>query len=736
MTYRPLVAIFGTTLFLSAFLIFSVQPMTAKLLLPYLGGSPSVWNTAMVFFQAMLLAGYGYAHLIARYLPLSIQIGIHLAILGACAFFLPIALPPDVAPPVDGQALWQLGLMLTIIGGPFFVLAASAPLFQHWFASSGHPDAENPYFLYAVSNAGSMAALLGYPFLIEPFLKLSHQSGLWLGLYILLLACVAVCGLLVFRGRKPAPIGEAATGILKPTWKDRAIWIGLAFIPSSLLLGVTTHITTDIATAPFLWIIPLTLYLLTFIIAFSRREVVSLPMLRDLAGYGLCLILLTYVYISFRSSPLYFSLFHLIGFMTCAQLCHSQLAALKPRAAYLTEFFLLISLGGVIGGIFNALIAPQIFVSPYEYPLVLFLTGLVIWGFSREKTPNAPKKRKTMLMDPQAIFLMAIGALCVAMIAKDQTVQIIGCVVMLFMMFVCVPHRGAFALLLAITLFVFEDVKMWAKHREVLATERDYFGIMTVYKNGDTHSLEHGTTMHGAQYMDERRMTPTTYYSPKGPAADLFHHLDARSGTPVQIAGLGLGVGSIACYSAPNRFFDFYEISKAVVDIAQNADYFTYLRDCGSPYRIILGDARLKIQESPNAYYDLIFIDTFSSDNIPVHVMTEEAIWTYLSKLKQGGIIAFHISNRYMDLRYPLSAIAENMGLLAAFRFHIASPENRTAPRDSNSLYVIMSRTPEDMAYFTKEKGWLLLPAKDGFRPWRDDYANVPGAMQIFHNYD
>lgn len=306
MINRPLVAVFGATLFLSAFLIFSVQPMIAKLLLPILGGSPSIWNTAMVFFQAMLLFGYAYAHLIARYLPLAAQIGIHMTILGLCAFLLPIALPADAMPPVEGQAWWQLGLMLTVIGGPFFVLAASAPLFQHWFASSGHPDAENPYFLYAVSNTGSMAALLGYPFLIEPFLKLSQQTDFWLGLYILLILCVVACGALVFKGKKPVPENTAAGSIIAPVWRDRALWILLAFIPSSLLLGVTTHITTDIASAPFIWVVPLALYLMTFIVAFARRELISLSLLRDLAAYCLCLVLLTYVYVSFKASPLYF----------------------------------------------------------------------------------------------------------------------------------------------------------------------------------------------------------------------------------------------------------------------------------------------------------------------------------------------------------------------------------------------------------------------------------------------
>lgn len=390
----------------------------------------------------------------------------------------------------------------------------------------------------------------------------------------------------------------------------------------------------------------------------------------------------------------------------------------------------------MIGGIFNALIAPQIFNGPYEYPLALALTGFVIWWFTRTKAPKSPRVKKNIMSKTVLLALLAIGALLLALIAKERTTQIIGSVSLLFLMFLCVPHRTAFAVLFAISLLTFEDFRMWAKQREIMTTERDYFGIMTVYKGWDVNTLEHGTTMHGAQYRDHRRTTPTTYYSPKGPAGDLFRHLDAREGEPVQIAALGLGVGSVACYYAANRFFDFYEISKAVVDIAQNTDYFTYLRDCGSPYRIILGDARLKIQEAPVAYYDLIFIDTFSSDNIPVHIMTEEALWTYLSKLKKGGIIAFHISNRYLDLRYPLSAIADNMGLAATFRYYVATKQNRTSPRDSDSLYVIMARSADDLDYFSNDKGWISLPAKDGFQPWTDDFANVPSALQIFHKYD
>lgn len=742
MTNRSTLSLFAATLFTSAFLIFAVQPMAGKLLLPLLGGSPSVWNTAMVFFQAMLLAGYAYAHLTARFLPLKVQAILHLALLALFTFALPLALPPDVFPPnYGGQAWWQLCLMATIIGGPFFILAASAPLFQHWFAASGHPDAENPYFLYAVSNAGSLLALLSYPFVIEPLLTLVQQGDAWRGGYILLILLTAACAYTVRHGKKPAPPLPDVADDKGITWKMRGAWTILAFIPSSLMLSLTTYIATDLASLPLLWIIPLTLYLLTYIIAFSRTPWMTLPALRDLAGYALSVILVAFIIVSFQAPPFYVIIMQVGGFIVCAQLCHSQLAALKPAPAHLTEFFLLASLGGVLGGVFNALIAPVLFPIPLEYAISLSLVAFVIWAgaahvphitLSFNTIDDKVKKRKLMALDG---LMLLIGVVTCVTATQIPALQIIGSIGTACFIFMLVQNRGVFALYCTFALLVFQSTTMWVKDKETIESRRNYFGVMRVFSYDDIHTLLHGTTMHGAQYQDKtRKLMPTTYYSPLSPIADVFYYFDSKSSKakPQKFATLGLGVGSVNCYMAEGRSIDFYEIDQDVVKIAQNPAYFSYLTDCNRNYNIIVGDARLQIAKAPDEFYDLIFIDTFSSDAIPIHIITKEAFGIYLKKLKPGGIIVINVSNRYFDLRVPLAAIVEEMGLAGAYKLqNQAYGVNAVNPLDTSSAYVAIGRTSVDIAHFMEMEQWTPLHVERRVRPWSDDYANILPAFSF-----
>lgn len=740
MKNSSLVPVFSATLFVSAFLIFAVQPMVSKMLLPLLGGSPSVWNTAMVFFQGMLLAGYAYAHFIAKVLPLKFQALMHLALLLVFTSVLPLALPSDAAPPEQsGQATWQLMIMLTCVGGPFFVLAASAPLFQHWFSASGHEDAENPYFLYAVSNVGSMVSLLGYPLIVEPFLGLHEQTMAWFGGYGVLIALTAACAWLVRNGVKPVAPLAAGEDRVAITWKSRLIWIALSFIPSSLMLGVTTMITTDLASAPFIWIVPLTIYLGTFIIAFSKKPFIPLGVSRELASYFIAFIILAFMVTGFVTLRLPMIIVHLLTFTFCAQLCHGELARVKPSASHLTEYFLLISVGGVLGGIFNALIAPNLFLVPVEYSLTLATIGFVVWA-GTAKTPvisktfnsieDKKKHQKELLLN---VFTAVAGIVSFVFIytTKSNMVQGIGILLVFGYMLLMVPNRGVFAVTAAVALLIFQP-GFWSMDKKLLALDRNYFGVLKVYTQENIHFFYHGTTLHGAQFQtDTFKFSPVTYYSPGGPASDIFKYLDKRGGTQ-KVAGLGLGVGSIACYKAPERSFNFYEIDADVVKVAEDPKYFSYLSGCGSPYQIILGDARLKIEESPDDTYDMIFIDTFSSDNIPVHIMTKEAFQTYLKKLAPNGIIAMNISNRYLDLRPVLTSISRELGMTIYFKYH--KPEKidgDVSEMYTESLFAVLAEDPKSLAGFVESANWKPLSKDPHARPWTDDYANILSSLMV-----
>ncbi len=742
MNTRPLLPVFAATLFTSAFLIFAVQPMASKMLLPLLGGSPSVWNTAMVFFQAMLLGGYAYAHFISKVLPLKAQAILHVGLLCFFTTVLPLTIPADAHPPAGGgQDMWQLGIMLTCIGGPFFILAASAPLFQHWFASSGHKDAENPYFLYAVSNVGSMMALLGYPLVIEPFLKLSEQTNSWFGGYAILIGLVALCGFLVRNGVKPVTRIASNSDTSRVTWTERAVWTFLAFIPSSLMLGVTTLITTDLASAPMIWIVPLAIYLATFIIAFSNKPIMGVEITRELTPYILCLVILLFMLSGFIFLKIPMIIVHLLTFYMCALLCHSELARAKPSAAHLTEYFLIISFGGVLGGIFNALLAPKIFMSPTEYSLSLGVIGFIVWaGFNNfpaiknkfNATQDTARPIKIMIMD---VVIVAVGAgLCVATyMIEDDVIQMILSVGIFIYLLMIVQKHGPFAFVCLITLLSFQST-IWSEEKVLLAEDRNYFGIIRIYEEKNYNFLYHGTTLHGAQPRDEKlQFMPVTYYSPGGPASNVFEQISKKHGKQ-EIAVLGLGVGSVVCYKAPERHFDFFEIDQDIARYAEDPKYFTYLSGCKSPYSIILGDGRLKIAEKPNKHYDMIFLDAFSSDNIPIHVMTKEAFKIYFDKLKDDGVITMNISNRYLDLRPVLVAIGKELGFTVYFKFH--APETKKddiSELYTTSMFAIMAKDEKTLAPYVENYDWKPYTKDYQVRAWTDDYANILSSVIGLH---
>ncbi len=745
---RLYVPIYSLTLLLSAFLLFLVQPLFGKMILPLLGGSPSVWNTAMVFFQCLLLAGYAYAHFAARYLVVRLQGFLHIILLAIFTVVLPLTVPESWAiPPADKDpTLWQLGLMTIAVGGPFFVLSASAPLLQHWFSHSGHKDADNPYFLYAASNLGSMTALLAYPFFIEPALNLTDQSQFWSYGYYALVAAFTVSFALISRHTQkmklimPVPANDDSP----VTMKQQFMWLLLAFVPSSLMLGLTTFMTTDLASVPLLWILPLALYVGTFIIAFARRPVPSRP--ATLKIQGILLIFMLAMVASYVAVEKPFQIvLHLLLFFFTALMCHHELAALRPPARHLTKFYLVMSLGGALGGAFNALLAPQLFTVPVEYAIVLALACFMrhasdpaksfseALAFLKEKISSEGK----FIFGSGIGYVLITGILCLAAMSffNHRSVALIVVLAIAFIYPLLLERRWVLGLCALVVLAFNPPGYVWAGvvFSDVLHHDRNFFGVIRVVeKNDGVRSLLHGTTIHGDQPVAKQyHLEKLSYYSPASGVSDAFAMASELlpAGQSQKIAVLGLGIGVTACYAHPGRHFDFYDIDPGVIDVAEDKRYFTYLSDCGSPYSIIRGDARLTIKEQPDKSYDLILMDAFSSDNIPVHLITAEALKLYTSKLRDGGFIVMNISNRYLDLKPVAAAAAQELGVTAMRKFAPDGKLKESKLPYKPSEFVVFTAN-ENYKSFLSDKGWTELAPDPEIRLWTDQYSNIVSVLK------
>ncbi|MCF8496209.1 MAG: fused MFS/spermidine synthase [Alphaproteobacteria bacterium] len=718
------IPVYALTLLLSAALIFAVQPMFSKMVLPLLGGTPQVWNTAMLFFQLMLLAGYAYAHGTSRFLSVNAQAVLHLVLLALFGLALPVAIPAGWIPPAhEDPTFWQLSLMTLTVGGPFFILAGSAPMLQRWFTQTGHPDAHDPYFLYGASNLGSMTALLAYPTVIEPLLHLSGQSDLWTKGYFVLIGLTAVAAALIARKTPPlSPAVQTPANDEQPSWRLRGKWLLLAFIPSSLMLGVTTHITTDIASVPLLWIIPLTLYVGTFIIAFARTPLISrkdASFIFGLLGIALLAYMMLVPHSGFELMAL-----HLGLFFFAALTCHMELVAARPHAARLTEFYLILSLGGALGGIFNALIAPQFFIIPLEYAGILALALFMRYA-GTQKAWRAPTRTET------GCILICIAAALAAFNIPQVIPRGLLVLPVLAGLTLLLDRRWLFALPAAGCLLLFPPGHNWGRfmYSDVIYQDRSFFGVLKVadFEDGQ-RVLMHGTTNHGTQAIDPRYKTiPLAYYGTHSPIGEAFR---ALKGERQNIAVLGLGVGVTSCFAQPGRHFDFFEIDPQVVKIAQNPDYFTFLSDCGSPYAITLGDARLTLADKPDGMYDLILVDVYSSDNIPVHLITLEAIEMYLKKLKPDGILTFNVSNNYLDIEPVLARAAEHLDIPAYARLSDTEIIEGTKLETNMAHFVSLTRNPDHVNALL-QAGWSPAEFREGVHLWTDQYSNI---VSVLHN--
>jgi len=722
--------LFAVTIFVSSALLFSIQPMIARMLLPLLGGTPAVWNTCMLFFQAVLLCGYAYALLVSRW-PLKRQLIVQLAALGLAFISLPIGLSSswvNSVPPTEDPSLWLLLCLAASVGLPFFIISSNSPLLQKWFSRTATDSAKDPYFLYSASNAGSLLALLAYPVLLEPFFTLRMQSRIWTVGYAALVLLVAVHCLTLFRSREQEKTEtESVLPEEKLTVRRRLRWLLLAFAPSSLMLGVTNYITTDIASVPLLWIIPLALYLLTMVFAFSRKRFFP-ARLGDLIIPGATVILLLlYLADNSGSGSRVLVLLHLAYFFFAALMCHTQLAGDRPGPQHLAQFYVWLSLGGVLGGIFNAIIAPLVFRGVVEYPLAILLSCLLLPGL--KAGPTGIRERRLDFALPVLIgaFTFALGFFADYVTPKQLSTSVFVVGVPLFVTYPLRRRPLRFSLSLAAVIIVAAMVT--GVSRNTLHAERNFFGVLKVLsddRNRDLHSFLHGSTVHGRQITTPgRRCEPISYYHSEGPFSRIFAQFQGST-SPEKIANvaiIGLGTGATITYARPNERWTFYEINPAVVSIAKSPQYFTYLSECAAaPVTMVLGDARLRLHEAPDQSYNLLVLDAFSSDSIPVHLMTQQALDLYLSKLAPGGMLVFHISNRNLDLTEVVADLAQSRNLSALSLLDLTPPQpNRKDP----SHWVVLTRNSADYGVLANDPTAKRL-VSDGYDDvWTDDFSNI-----------
>jgi hypothetical protein len=748
--------IFSAALLLSAALLFTLQPMVAKMLLPILGGTPAVWNTCMVFFQVGLLAGYAYAHLLCGRLRIRAQVALHAALVLLSLAALPVAVSGRGAPPVDANPIpWVLVTLAVACGLPFVVVAATSPLLQRWFATTGSAGSRDPYFLYAASNLGSLGGLLAYPVLLEPALPLASsasggmsQSRLWTIGYAAFSAVVIGCGALaLLRGGRDAGAAEAPAADPAPTPRQVARWMLLAFVPSSLLLGATQFITAEVAAIPLLWAVPLALYLLTFVAAFGGGDRVPVAWV---SWTFAALATAAAVLATFGPDEFPWSLTlvaHLLLLTAAALMCHLTLARLRPAAGRLTGFYLAIAAGGALGGVFNALVAPVLFRDILEYPLMVLVACALrpAPGAAAGSRPVWPRRALDVAVPLALAAYLALAARFAPRhpAPRETLALLLGIGLPAAIVLATAGRRVRFALAFAVLLGFF-----WIWHREgsVLRRERSFFAVhrATVYKGtpfkfddagGLTvrltfHGLQHGSTRHGVQAVEGiYGKAPTTYYHRTGPIGQVFA---AWGNSPLldEVGVVGLGCGTLAAYGSPRRRFTMHEIDPAVVRIATDPALFTYLEDTSSPWRVVLGDGRRTIEQVPDGTYGLLVLDAFTSDAVPVHLLTREAMATYVRKLRPGGLVALNLTNGYLDLEKVVGAIASDLGLAALLEVDDDVDARAEGEGKDPSVWAIVARSRADLEPLATDPRWKPL-AGDGAPPplssalWTDQYSNL-----------
>ncbi|MEO6840680.1 MAG: fused MFS/spermidine synthase [Bradyrhizobium sp.] len=733
---RLVLMVYTSAIFVSALLLFSVQPLFTKMVLPRLGGSPAVWSVAMVFFQSLLLGGYAYAHFLMQLRNRMIPIVVHLVLLAIALLTLPLSIASGWGePPSSGYAFWLLGLFAVSIGLPFFALAANNPLLQAWFVRTGHPDGPDPYFLYASSNIGSFLALLSYPVLLEPMFTLRTQNLIWTGGYGLLIILIATCGVLLLRSPASAAVDVLAehSDAPAPGWILRGRWIFLAAVPSGLLIAVTAHISTDVAAAPLMWVLPLSLYLLTWVLVFQSRPLLPhrwMLMLQPLAILGAVILLA----VGGEQNLLMTLGGHLLCFFVIAMACHGELARTRPAAKYLTGFYVALSFGGMVGGLFAGLVAPFTFSWIAEYPILLALAGLC-------RPPgdglNARWAGRYWLLLLVATVVLITPAYTTGKLfdwLNDERLYLASVVSVAGLILVILLHgsRWKFAATVTLALVL---TRVYPLDDGRVDTVRSFFGVhkILVTPHGQYHVLMHGTTIHGAQKFQNDDGTPITgrpepisYYHKDGGIGRAITAIRERKGVPLRVAVIGLGSGTLACASQPGESWKFFEIDQSMVDTARNPKYFTFIKNCEPDLKPVMGDARLTFAREPDGIYDMIIVDAYSSDAIPIHLATQEAMKIYKDKLAPQGVVVMHVSNRHLELESVVVGIADANGMKSWVY-------DEDSNRDSEYIFatdvVVSARAEADVGKLASSDVWEETDPDEKQGVWTDDYSNVLGAV-------
>jgi len=731
--------VYAGTIFLSAFLLFAVQPMIGKIILPWFGGSAAVWNTCLLFFQAALLGGYLYAHLSTRYLKARARTMLHGALLVASLAVLPVLPAQHWKPLHVGDPSGRILLLLTVtIGLPYLLLSATSPLLQAWFVSIR--PGSIPYRLFALSNFGSFLALFSFPVLAEPLLTTHVQAYAWSVMYVLFVVlCMGAAWLAVKRGKEP-PSGvytsaNAALTSARATSRatQQILWIVLPACSSGLLLAVTNHLTQNVAPIPLLWVIPLGVYLLSFILCFERehlyRRTVFLPLLAaGLAGSAFA------IYHDQGNPDIRWAVpLFVATLFVCCLVLHGELVRLKPEPEHLTGFYLMISLGGALGGLFVAVGAPHLFQSYFELDLLLVVSGalasLVLW-LAPGEWPQAERKILRVIV----LLLWLTGAAFLGYQARqakwDLSLLIISALAGAALWMApfwpgAAQLRIARVAIAVSTLGVaayFTYTKLEDDRRYVVA-ERNYYGVLRVIDVKEapgtfgTRTLVHGNIEHGVQLTRAPlRRAPTSYYGPDSGLGRAIRYFEGHA--PVRVGVVGLGAGVTAAYCRAGDMFRFYDINPLVLQMATS--WFTFLQDCPGDHQVLLGDARLTMERQPSQQYDVLAIDAFTGDAVPVHLLTREAFLVYTRHLKPDGILAVHVSNRYLNLVPVVARNAVDLGRVAMQ----VSDDGESEEYFSSSDWVLVS---SDRSLFRDRlfKGSNIAKMQPGLRPWTDDYSNL-----------
>ena len=738
-------AFYTACIFTSAFMLFLVEPMVAKMLLPLVGGAPSIWTAAVLFFQAGLLAGYAYAHGLAGRLSSRAQAAVHLGVMLLPLLVLPISIPLGWSLPTAGSPVLSILLLLAVmVGLPFFVVSAGSPLLQRWFAGTGHPHASDPYFLYRASNLGSFAALVAYPALIEPRWGLLAQSRAWEAGYLVLALMTGACTILLWRkaARDRPAHQEPGVAVAEPdapiSGARRVRWVLLAAVPSLWMLAVTTYFTSIIRPMPLLWIIPLALYLLSLAIVFARRTLVSQQVL--IRGFPFLALPLLAMILLQGSGPFWLlAALHFGTFFVGALICHGELARDRPGHRALTEFYLWLAIGGALGGAL-AIAAPFVFSDLTEYPLVIVLACFLRPALNRSDTRRARLLDLGLPVALAAILLLPIGVLAAtgalerlnrtSLTGAAQLSDLVRVLVVFAVPAIaCIAfsHRSVRFGLGTATIVLLSFLPIGSQ-QSILFQTRDFFGVHTVLTDpsGSRHLLLDGGTIHGVQLTDPaQKDEPRSYYSRLGPLGDVFASID-HTDAYARIGGIGLGAGEASCYAKPGQRWTYYEIDPAVEAIAQDPRLFSFIHDCArGNTQIVTGDGRLSLARDAQARYDVLIIDAFGGDAPPVHLLTREALQLYLNHLAPGGVLAFNVSNKYVNLTSVLANAGADLGIATYQRVDHAGTPSSIAGGIFPSAWIVMARTNADLASLISRPGWVPAQTDPSHPVWTDDFSNV-----------